>query len=110
MNYEAEVMENQILPKLYISLKATPAIWWGTHKANINNWLQCKRLLCIRFGAKQEHRYEEKYDGFGQPKEHVEKCMVQWILVPREDWPHHLIHTLEGIAKNCRIGTTQRNC
>jgi hypothetical protein len=100
MKYEVEVMENQRLPTLDISLKATPARWWGTHKEKINNWFQCKRLLRIRFDAEQEHRYEEKYEGFGQPQEHVDKCIVQWRLVPPEEWPHHFIHTLEGIPKN----------
>jgi hypothetical protein len=65
MKFELEVEENQRLPILYISLKATPARWWGTHKDKINNWFQCKRLLHIRFGANQEHRYEEKHEGFG---------------------------------------------
>jgi hypothetical protein len=37
MKFEVYIMENQILPVLYISLKDTPARWWGTHKENINN-------------------------------------------------------------------------
>ena len=40
MKFEVEVMENQILPTLDIVLKSRPAIWWGTHKAKINNWFQ----------------------------------------------------------------------
>jgi hypothetical protein len=36
----------------------------------------------IGFNAEQEHRYEEKYDGIGKPKEHVERCIIQWKLVP----------------------------
>ena len=93
-------MENHILPALYIALKDTPARWWGTHKANINNWFQWKRLLCIRFGVEHEHRYEEKYEGFGQHQENVDNCMVQWRLVPPEELPHHFIHTLEDIPRN----------
>jgi len=82
MKFEEDVMENKILPTLEISLKATLARWWGTHKSKINNWFQCKSLLRIRFDAKKEHKYEEKYDGFGQSQEHVEKYIVQWRLVP----------------------------
>jgi hypothetical protein len=26
--------------------------------------------------------------------------VVQWRLVPPEEWPHHFIHTLEGILRN----------
>jgi hypothetical protein len=44
-------MENQRLLVLNMALKETPACWWGVHKEKINNWYQCKRLLCIRFSA-----------------------------------------------------------
>jgi hypothetical protein len=100
LEYVPEVVENQRLLVLDISLKDTPSHWWGTHKENINNWFQCKRLLHNRFDAEQENMVLEKYDGFGQPKEHVDKCTVQWRLVPLEEWPHHFIHTLEDIPKN----------
>jgi hypothetical protein len=50
---------------LDISLKATFALWWGTHKENINDWYQCKRLLHIRFGVEQENKHMEKYDRRG---------------------------------------------
>jgi hypothetical protein len=83
-----------------MALKETPTRWWGAHKEKINNWFQCKRLLCIRFGGEKEKRYLEKYDGIGEPKEYIEWCMVQWRLVPPEEWPHHFIHTQEGIPRN----------
>jgi hypothetical protein len=69
MKFEVDFMVNQRLPALYISLKSTPTRWWGTHKENINNWFQCKRLLRIRFDAKHKHRYEDKNEGFGQPQD-----------------------------------------
>jgi hypothetical protein len=68
MNFEVEVVENQRFLALYISLKSTPARWWGTHKAKINNWFQFQRLLRIRFSVEQEKIYEEKYEGFGKPQ------------------------------------------
>lgn len=71
MKYEVEFMENKILPTLNISLKSTPARWSGTQKENINNWFQCKWLLHIRFDAEHELKYGEKYEGYGQPQEHV---------------------------------------
>ena len=94
MKFELEVVENKRLRVLDIALKATPTHWWGTHKETINNWFHCKRLLCIRFDTEQENKCLEKYDVIGQPKEHVDMCMVQWRLVPPEEWPHHFIHTL----------------
>jgi hypothetical protein len=92
--FELEVLESQRLPFLDISLKATPVRWWGTHKENIQNWYQCKILLCIRFSAGRENKYMEKYDGMGQPREHIDRCIIQSRLVPPEEWPRHLIHTL----------------
>jgi hypothetical protein len=41
-------------------------------------------LLHIRYGAEQENKYLEKYDGIGKPREHVERCIIQWKLVPPE--------------------------
>jgi hypothetical protein len=84
MKFSLELVKNQRLPVFYISLKATPSHWWGTHKENINNWFQYKRILRIRFGEEKEKRALEKYDGFGQPGEHVGRCMVQRILVPQK--------------------------
>jgi hypothetical protein len=93
-------LETQRLLVLDISLKETPKRWWGTHKDKIHDWYQCKRLLCIRFGVEHEKKYLEKYDGIGKPKEHIDRCIIQWRLVPLEEWPHHFIHTLECIPRN----------
>jgi hypothetical protein len=60
---EEEVLENNRLLSLDISLKETLAIWWGVHKEKIWNWYQCKRLLCIRFGAELRRNRVHKYDG-----------------------------------------------
>jgi hypothetical protein len=49
--YEDELLENQRLLNLDISLKETHAIWWGAQKEIVKDWYQCKRLLCIRFGV-----------------------------------------------------------
>jgi hypothetical protein len=32
--------------------------------------------------------------------EHLEACQTLWKRTPPEEWPHHFIHTLEGIATN----------
>jgi hypothetical protein len=67
-HYEDEVSENQRLLALDITLKATPARWWGAHKETIIDWYQCKRLLCIRFSAQQkDNKQQQKYDGQGAP-------------------------------------------
>jgi hypothetical protein len=49
--YKDEVLENQRLLALDLTLKATPARWWGTHKEIITNCYQCKQLLHITFSV-----------------------------------------------------------
>jgi hypothetical protein len=104
--YEDEVLENQRLLALDISLKATPAIWWGAHKGTIQNWYQCKWLLCIRFG--DGNNKMQRYDGQVTREEHLEKCRALWRMTPLEEWPHHFIHTLEGIPENWYIDQEMR--
>jgi len=98
--YEDEVLENQILLSLDIALKSTPSRWWGTHKETITDWYQCKRILCIRFGTEQKNNKQQKYDGQWVLAEHLEECRTMWKMTPPEEWPHHFIHTLEGIPTN----------
>jgi hypothetical protein len=98
--YEEAVLENQRLLALDLSLKATPTRWWGTQKETITDWYQCKWLLHIRFGAEQKKNDQRRYDGQGAPTEHLEKCRTRWKMTPLEEWPHHFIHTLEGIPAN----------
>jgi hypothetical protein len=101
--YEDAVLENQRLLELDLSLKATPARWWGAHKETITDWYQCKWLLHIRFGAEQKDKKKHRYDGQGAPTEHLEKCRALWKLTPPEEWLHHSIHTLDGILVNWYI-------
>jgi len=65
-----------MLPVLYMAFKETPAHSWDTHKDKINNWYECKILLHNRFGAEQEKKYMDKYDGVGQPREHIDRCII----------------------------------
>jgi hypothetical protein len=100
IRYEDEMLPNQRLLDLDIALKETPAIWWGAHKETVKDWYQCKRLLRIMFDAKKKRRMMQIYDGKGSPLEHLEKCGILWMMTPPEEWPHHIIHTIEGILAN----------
>jgi hypothetical protein len=44
------------------ALKATPTIWWGTHKINITDRTQHRTLMTTRFSA-QVGSYEVRYIG-----------------------------------------------
>jgi hypothetical protein len=48
--YEEEVLENQRLLTLDISLKETPARWWGEHKETIQNssGVILRMKICIK--------------------------------------------------------------
>jgi hypothetical protein len=72
----------------------------GAHKETIIDWYQCKRLLHIRFNVEHKNNKKQRYGGQGAPAEHLEKCRVLWKMTPPEEWPHHFIHTLEGIPTN----------
>lgn len=48
-DYKEQVPENQRFSALDITLRATHARWWGTHKKNIGDWEVCRRLMWIRF-------------------------------------------------------------
>ena len=43
---------------------------------------------------------QSKFDGNSSPQEHLEKCYEAWKYVPRNEWVHRFVHTLEPIAKN----------
>jgi hypothetical protein len=98
--FESEVLDSQRLLVLDIALRDTPAQWWGAHKKVIQDWYQCKRLMRIRFGRSQQDRLLQKYDGRGNPRQHIDDCVTNWRLVPPEEWTHYFIHTLEGIPSN----------
>jgi hypothetical protein len=110
--YEDEVLDSQILLSLDIALRDTSARWWGAHKQTIKYWYQCKRLLCIKFGAEQKRSVAQKYNGQETPTKHLEKCIALWRMIPPKEWPHNFLHTPKGIPANwytnqeLRRGTT----
>jgi hypothetical protein len=50
-DFEASVPTQQRLLAMDEALKATLARWWGTHKSNIIDWIQCRTLMTARFSA-----------------------------------------------------------
>jgi len=49
-DYESQVPKCQRLLALDLVLRAMPSRWWGTHKKNIGDWQQCRRLMWVMFG------------------------------------------------------------
>jgi hypothetical protein len=52
---ELQISDQQILLSLDVVLKVTLARWWVVHKDGIKYWQQCKKLLQVRFGTKNEY-------------------------------------------------------
>jgi hypothetical protein len=42
----------------------------------------------------------QKYTGVGDPTDHVEQCRNIWRSIPKKEWMHMFIHTLDTIPKN----------
>jgi hypothetical protein len=87
---------------LYVGKKVTSTRWRVKHKDGIRDWQQCKRLLQVRFGTKNES-VMPKYSGLRFPADHFTKCTMQWILEPKQEWTHLIVHTLDIIPKNWYI-------
>ena len=68
--FEGLVIESQRLFALDHVLKATPAIWWGTHKQFITDWTQCRRLMEVWFGEEVTTVHHE-YTVLSNPAEHI---------------------------------------
>jgi hypothetical protein len=54
LDFEESVPMQQIFLAMDEALKSTPAIWWGTHKKNITEWVQCHTLMTTWFSAQVE--------------------------------------------------------
>jgi hypothetical protein len=54
LEFEDIVLVQQRLLALDESLKANLARWWGTHKNNIVDWMQCHTLMKILFSEQVE--------------------------------------------------------
>jgi hypothetical protein len=52
------------------ALKATSNIWWGLHKRNIMEWVQCCTLLTVHF-LDQAEGCEVWYKGQSCPKDYM---------------------------------------
>jgi hypothetical protein len=99
VEFERIVPVQQRLLALDEALKATPARWWGTHKKNITEWVQCRTLLTVCF-SDQIEGCEVRYTGQSCPKDHVRSYEEAWRNIPKEQWVHKFISTLDTTPIN----------
>jgi hypothetical protein len=81
------------------ALKSTPAIWWGAHKRNITKWKQCLTLLTLQF-SEQAEGCKVLYTCHSCPKDHMQSCEEAWGNIPKEQWVHKFINTLDTMPIN----------
>jgi hypothetical protein len=93
-DFEESVPMQQRLLAMDEALKATPTRWWGTHKNNITDWVQCRTLMTTQFSSQVEG-FKVRYIGRSFPKDHVRSCEAAWRNIPQEQWLHKFINTLD---------------
>jgi hypothetical protein len=81
------------------ALKATPARWCGAHKRNIAEWTHCHTLLTMHFSY-QEEGCEVFYTCHICPKDHMRTCEEARGKIPKEQWVHKFINTLDTTPTN----------
>ena len=65
------------------ALKSNPTRWWGTHKNNITDWVQCRTLMTALF-SEQVEGCEVRYTGRSCLKDHVRSCKESWSNIPQQ--------------------------
>jgi len=54
------------------------------------------------FGTRTEY-IVHKYSGLGFPTSHITQCITTWNSIPKQEWMHLFLHTLDTILKNWYI-------
>jgi hypothetical protein len=80
-------------------LKVTPARWWVAHKDGIRGLAAMQKVITGQVWNRNEYTMQ-KYTGLSCPIEHVTQCIVTWRSVPKKEWTHLFVHTLDTIPKN----------
>ena len=83
---------------LETALGATAA-WWTDRKKSTPSWGAYQKFLRLRF-VNQFQEVRSKFNGQNSPQDHLRQCYAAWENIPREEWVHKLMHTLEPIAQN----------
>jgi hypothetical protein len=59
-------------------------------------------LLQVKFKTKTKYILQ-KHIGLILPTDHLTQCTTTWSLVPKHEWTHLFVHTLDTIPKNWYI-------
>jgi hypothetical protein len=97
--FELQVPKKQIFLALDVILKANPSRWWDPHKEGVEDWSYCRRLMPVIFGTELDN-IAHKYTWICDPTDHIGQCRNIWGLIPKREWTHRFIHTLDTIPNN----------
>ena len=97
-HFSEQVPKLQRMQTLETALGATTA-WWTDHKNSTPRWGACQNFLHLRF-INQFQEVRSKFNGKNSPQEHLRHSYVAWANIPREEWVHKFVHTLDPIAKH----------
>jgi hypothetical protein len=89
--FEASVKTQYRFLAMDDALKETPGRWWGTHKNNITDWVQCRTLMTTWFST-QVKGCKVQYTGRSCPKDHVRSREEACRNSPQEQWVHKFIN------------------
>ena len=93
-----QVPQSQNTQHLEIAIEAKTA--WGTDHTEP----QPRRGTCQKFlrpkVTRQAQEMRSKFTGRNSPQEHWKQSYPAWGNIPREEWVHKFVHTLEPIAQN----------
>jgi hypothetical protein len=81
LEFEEIVPIQQRFLALDVALQETLGRWWGTHKKNIADWVQCCTLMTMQF-SEQVEGCKVRYTGRSYPKDHVKNCEEVWSSIP----------------------------
>ena len=90
--------QSQRMQTLATALGATAA-GWTDHKKSTPSRGASQKFLRLSF-MNQVQEARSKFIGQNSPQEHLRQSYAAWDNIPREEWGHKLVHTLEPLEQN----------
>jgi hypothetical protein len=109
VSMEENIVKDQRILVLDLSLQDNPSRCWNNHKALVENWEYVKQAIQYIFQDKEQlesdmqtdFQIAQLFNGHSDPKTHIEQCMRQWQVaeIPSHFWVQVFPHSLGPILK-----------
>ena len=90
--------QSQRMQTLETALGATVAGQNDNNKTT-PSWEASQKFLRLSF-INQVQEARSNFIGQNSPREHLRQIYTAWDNIPREEWVHKFVHTLEPLAQN----------